>query len=60
GGDRTPPIGVRGFDAGEEAIAARSAALAEGERGEELARIIRRRKDRPRWARRRPFDEWCG
>ncbi len=48
GWERTQPIGLRAFDEGEEAIAARSAALAEGERGEELARIIRRRKDRPR------------
>jgi hypothetical protein len=60
GWERTQPIGLRAFDAGEEAIAARSAALAEGERGEELARIIRRRKDRPRLTRRRPFDEWFG
>ena len=41
GWERTQPIGLRAFDAGEEAIAARSAALADGERGEELARIIR-------------------
>ncbi len=58
GWERTQPIGLRAFEEGEAAIAARSAALAFGERGEELACIIRRRKDRPRLTSRRAFDAW--
>ena len=60
GWERTQPIGLRLFREGEVAIAARSAALASGERGEELARIVRTRRERPRLQGRRSFDAWFG
>lgn len=57
---RTQPIGLAAWEAGERAIACRSAALARGERGEELAWFARGRRDRLRVGTRRPFDEWFG
>lgn len=56
--DRTQPIGTVAWDQGEAAIAARSAALPKGERGEELAWVVRTNDDRLRVAARRQFDDW--
>jgi hypothetical protein len=56
---RTQPIGLAAWDAGERAIACRSAALPRGERGEELAWFARER-GRPRVTARRSFDDWFG
>lgn len=58
GWHRTQPIGATAWSQGERAIACRSAALPEGERGEELAWFVRERSDRPKVARRRAFDDW--
>ena len=60
GWGRTQPIGLAAWEAGEQAIACRSAALARRERGEELAWFVRGRKDRLRIATSRGFDEWFG
>lgn len=56
--DRTRPVGMTAWDQGESAIAARSAALPKGERGEELAWFVRTKDDRLRVAVRRRFDDW--
>ena len=58
GWPRTQPIGEAAWSQGEQSIACRSAALAKGERGEELAWFVRVRGNRPRVARRRSFDDW--
>jgi len=58
GWDRTQPIGAAAWSQGEAAIAARSAALPKGERGEELAWFVRTKDDRLRVAARRRFDDW--
>lgn len=55
---RTQPIGAVAWEQGEASIAARSAALAKGERGEELAWFVRTAEDRLRVAVRRRFDDW--
>ena len=55
---RTQPIGAVAWHQGEAALAARSAALSKGERGEELAWFVRTKDDRLRVAARRRFDDW--
>jgi hypothetical protein len=57
GWGRTQPIGATAWEQGEASIAARSAALAKGERGEELGWIVRTADDRLRVAVSR-FDDW--
>lgn len=56
--DQTQPIGAAAWNQGESAIAPRSAALPKGERGEELAWLVRTKDDRLRVAVRRRFDDW--
>jgi RES domain-containing protein len=55
---RTQPVGAVAWEQGEASIAARSAALAKDERGEELAWFVRTAEDRLRVAGRRRFDDW--
>jgi hypothetical protein len=56
--DRTKPIGTVAWDHGEAGIAARSAALPRGERGEELAWFVKTQDDRLRVSARRRFGDW--
>ena len=58
GWDKTQPIGEAAWKQGERSIACRSAALAEGEAGEELAWFVRERADRLTVSVRRAFDDW--
>ena len=58
GWGRTQPIGAVAWEQGEASIAARSAAFARDERGEELAWLVRTADDRLRVAVRRRFDDW--
>jgi RES domain-containing protein len=55
---RTQRIGAAAWEQGEASIAARSAALAKDERGEELAWFVRNAGDRLRVAVRRRFHDW--
>jgi RES domain len=58
GWDKTQPIGEAAWEQGERSIACRSAALAKGEAGEELAWFVRERTDRLTVSTRRAFDDW--
>jgi hypothetical protein len=58
GWERTHPVGEVAWDQGETSIAARSAAVARDEHGEELAWFVRAAGDRLRVAVRRRFDDW--
>lgn len=58
GWDRTQPVGSAAWEAGEAAIACRSAALPQDRPGEELAWFIRGAQDRLSVAGRRAFDGW--
>jgi hypothetical protein len=58
GWERTRPIGRTAWEQGERSIACRSAAIAKGEVGEELAWFVRERTDRLAVSARRAFDDW--
>lgn len=58
GWERTRPIGETAWEQGERSVACRSAAIAKGGDGEELAWFVRTRTDRLAVSARRSFDDW--
>jgi hypothetical protein len=58
GWERTQPIGEAAWDQDERSIACRSAAMAKGGDGEELAWFVRGRSDRLAVSARRSFEDW--